>query len=88
MNALTDIGRIGSADAWTDTLMKKKNTKMRVLPRQELEQYEISKYKFSDLFAGDGSKATTVTISEGLNTRMLGLTGKHNQHTDKVITVG
>lgn len=88
LNALTDMGRIGSADAWTDALMKKKNTKMRVLPRQELEQYEISKYKFSDLFAGDGSKATTATISEGLNTRMLGLTGKHNQHTDKVITVG
>ena len=29
-----------------------------------------------------------ITISESMNTRALGLSGKHNQHTDKVVVVG
>jgi len=88
LNALNATNAIDAHAVWSDKRRQKADTKLKSIPRRELEQYEVSKFRFGDLVAGNNAAPSMITISESMNTRALGLSGKHNQHTDKVVVVG
>ena len=60
------------------------------VPIQNLEQYEIDKYSITDLMGakkGATVNPRKISLSESTATRMLNLSGHHNEYTDKIVEV-
>ena len=86
LRAMDRLEAINGEGVWGDALSKKAYEDLEREAKRSLEQYEISKYRFGDLANGN-AKARSVTLSESQNTRMLGLSGHHNEFTDKVLLI-
>lgn len=86
LSAMRDIDSLLAVEGlWGGTAADNVFETLKTVPRRTLEQYEIAKYNIEGLL----SKANPerVAITESQNTRLLGLQGKHNQFTDKVVEV-
>lgn len=84
--AMDALGEITGDKVWGGSSLGAGFQRLEKEAKQSLEQYEIAKYRFDDLFGGK-DKHSNVTIAESQNTRLLGLQGHHNDFTDKVMLI-
>lgn len=83
LSAMNSLDPFETATAWATSTKQKGYETLKKEARRELEQYEIARFRFGDVFSGK-EKWRPVALSESQNTRLLGLSGMHNQFTDKV----
>lgn len=83
LSAMQNVANIEQGDAWTDTSWGQGYGALSKEAKREKEQYEVAVVSAGGLKSGKIDKY--VPITESANTRILGLSGHHNEQTDKVV---
>lgn len=83
LSAMQNVANIEQGDAWTDASWGQGYGTLSKEAKREKEQYEVAVVSAGGLKSGKIDKY--VPITESANTRILGLSGHHNEQTDKVV---
>lgn len=83
LSAMQNVANIEQGDAWTDASWGQGYGTLSKEAKREKEQYGVAVVSAGGLKSGKIDKY--VPITESANTRILGLSGHHNEQTDKVV---